>query len=46
VFDEVVGASGMDAACVRPLIKEVPTKVIAEPVRKLRRESMASAPLD
>jgi hypothetical protein len=38
----VVGASGMAAACARPLTAAALTSAIAEPVRKFRRESMVS----
>src|SRR5689334_16650289 len=40
LFEDVVGASGIAAACARPLTIDAPTSATAEPVRKLRRESM------
>ena len=40
VFADVVGASGIAAACVWLLIMEAPTSATAEPVRKFRRESI------
>jgi len=38
--DALVGASGMAAACERPLTIAAPASTAAELVRKLRRENM------